>query len=173
MSEPIPITEPIGIRKDGEPFGTQQITEPVKIRRITEPFGPRQIVGSPRARRTTVNDTVVHVGHPIPRRREELNGRSQNSDDLQLVRLSLSEDNDVTSCFEDMSWQKVGAHMDLVRFHCQRLYCKDGNGGDLGLFYNNGNFYAMGAWCGHMGKCRLSVCPSARACLSSLFNVLL
>ncbi|XP_060083875.1 Rieske domain-containing protein-like [Ylistrum balloti] len=143
---PIQITEPVGLRNVSEPTPTRHITEPRKSRRITEPFGPSNS-------RHSESKNVVHVGHPIPQRRQTYCGASVQYEDLQRVQLTVSEnfsseDDDISG---QKTWQEVGAVSDLVRFHCQRLYSKAGGRSDLGLFYNRGTFYAMGAWCGHMG----------------------
>ncbi|XP_069101788.1 uncharacterized protein [Argopecten irradians] len=143
---PIHITEPVGIRND--PPIVREITEPRRLRRITEPNGRTD------ARRSDTGN-VIHVGHPVPQRRQTYSGTPIQYEDLQDVHLSIPEvippDNDVTSASGEKTWQKVGSLTDLVRFHCQRLYSSAGGRKDLGLFYNKGQFYAMEAWCGHMG----------------------
>lgn len=49
-------------------------------------------------------------------------------------------------------WQPVGEFSVLNRKKCRHLYAKAGKRKDLALFYDEGKFYAMEAWCSHMGK---------------------
>ncbi|XP_033725488.1 uncharacterized protein LOC117315414 [Pecten maximus] len=145
---PIHITEPVGIRDVNDPPVVRQITEPQRSRRITEPSGATYS-------RNSDTENIIHVGHPVPQRRQTYSGSSIQYEDLQGVHLSVpetlpSEDN-ASSTPGERAWRKVGFLTDLVRFHCQRLYSSVGGRKDLGLFYNRGAFYAMDAWCGHMG----------------------
>ncbi|KAK7481465.1 hypothetical protein BaRGS_00027316 [Batillaria attramentaria] len=50
-----------------------------------------------------------------------------------------------------LTWRLVGEFRDLIMKKCRRVYSKKGSRHDLGLFFHNGTFYALGAWCGHMG----------------------
>ncbi|CAL1538253.1 unnamed protein product [Lymnaea stagnalis] len=52
---------------------------------------------------------------------------------------------------EAPSWRDVGECVELRRAKCRRLYSKLGKHKDLALFYVEGEFYAMEAWCSHMG----------------------
>ena len=49
-------------------------------------------------------------------------------------------------------WQLLGTYFELKQKPCRRLYAQSGRSDDLALFFNNGKFYAMEAWCTHMGK---------------------
>ena len=49
------------------------------------------------------------------------------------------------------SLKRVGKYGLLKTRRCQRLYAKTGRKDDLALFHVNGRFYAMEAWCTHMG----------------------
>ncbi|XP_053374241.1 uncharacterized protein LOC123532561 [Mercenaria mercenaria] len=48
-------------------------------------------------------------------------------------------------------WRNVGPYHTLKQKKCQRLYAATGRIDDLALFFQNGRFYAMEAWCTHMG----------------------
>ncbi|KAJ8311609.1 hypothetical protein KUTeg_010964, partial [Tegillarca granosa] len=48
-------------------------------------------------------------------------------------------------------WQLVGEFSTLNRKKCRHLYAKAGKRKDLALFYDESKFYAMEAWCSHMG----------------------
>ncbi|KAL4222088.1 hypothetical protein ACF0H5_018129 [Mactra antiquata] len=48
-------------------------------------------------------------------------------------------------------WQKIGSYQNLKVRNCQRLYAASGSSDDIALFFRNGRFYAMEAWCTHMG----------------------
>lgn len=52
-----------------------------------------------------------------------------------------------------VKWRLIGPYQDLRISRCRRLYAKSGRKDDLALFFFNGRFYAMEAWCSHMGKC--------------------
>lgn len=52
-------------------------------------------------------------------------------------------------------WQDIGPYKALKQKTCQRVYATSGRSDDIALFFNNGRFYAMEAWCTHMGKIRL------------------
>jgi hypothetical protein len=49
-------------------------------------------------------------------------------------------------------WRPIGTFQMLKQKKCQRLYAATGRQDDLALFYHNGVFYVMEAWCTHMGK---------------------
>ena len=51
-----------------------------------------------------------------------------------------------------LRWRLIGRYQDLRISECKRLYAKSGRKDDLALFFHNGRFYAMEAWCSHMGK---------------------
>ena len=51
-----------------------------------------------------------------------------------------------------MPWRIIGSFQTLKQKKCQRLYAATGRHDDLALFYHNGVFYVMEAWCTHMGK---------------------
>ena len=51
-----------------------------------------------------------------------------------------------------LKWRLIGPYQDLRISKCRRLYAKSGRKDDLALFFQNGRFYAMEAWCSHMGK---------------------
>uniref|UniRef100_A0A8W8NYE8 Rieske domain-containing protein n=1 Tax=Magallana gigas TaxID=29159 RepID=A0A8W8NYE8_MAGGI len=48
-------------------------------------------------------------------------------------------------------WRCVGKVEELARKKCQRLYSAGGKTWDLALFHSKGVFYAMEAWCSHLG----------------------
>ncbi|KAL5020049.1 hypothetical protein ScPMuIL_002941 [Solemya velum] len=48
-------------------------------------------------------------------------------------------------------WRKIGSFVSLKKRICQHVYAETGKKNDLALFYNEGKFYAMEAWCSHMG----------------------
>ena len=51
-----------------------------------------------------------------------------------------------------IKWRLIGPYQDLRISKCRRLYAKSGRKDDLALFFHNGRFYAMEAWCSHMGE---------------------
>lgn len=53
---------------------------------------------------------------------------------------------------EDTPWQLIGKSRSLKEKKCNRLYAKKGQEHDIALFYKSGTFYALSAWCAHMGK---------------------
>lgn len=57
---------------------------------------------------------------------------------------------------EEPKWRDIGEYEVLRRTKCRRLYSRRGQSKDLALFYRSGKFYAMEAWCSHMGKFKLS-----------------
>ena len=50
------------------------------------------------------------------------------------------------------TWWYIGEYGELNAKKCRRLHCKAGSKHDLALFFENGKFYAVSAWCSHMGK---------------------
>ncbi|KAI0237155.1 hypothetical protein LSAT2_012373 [Lamellibrachia satsuma] len=48
-------------------------------------------------------------------------------------------------------WRLVGQETTLSALTCQRLYARQGKSADLVLVCVRGAFYAMEAWCSHMG----------------------
>ncbi|XP_062588563.1 Rieske domain-containing protein-like [Saccostrea cucullata] len=48
-------------------------------------------------------------------------------------------------------WRYLGTKEELAKKKCQRLYSTGGKVYDLALFYHEGKFYAMEAWCSHLG----------------------
>lgn len=67
--------------------------------------------------------------------------------DLDIVR-KMSEPNSRGY----IPWQLLGTYCQLKQKSCQRLYAASGRSDDLALFFHNGRFYAMEAWCTHMGR---------------------
>jgi len=51
-------------------------------------------------------------------------------------------------------WRLVGQEAALSSLTCRRLYARHGKSDDLVLVCVQGSFYAMEAWCSHMGECR-------------------
>lgn len=49
-------------------------------------------------------------------------------------------------------WQLIGTYFELKQKPCRRLFAQTGRSDDLALFFHNGKFYAMEAWCTHMGE---------------------
>ena len=49
-------------------------------------------------------------------------------------------------------WRLIGDAETLQKKRCQRLHAKAGARADLVLVFAKGKFYAMEAWCSHMGK---------------------
>ena len=54
-----------------------------------------------------------------------------------------------------LRWRLIGAYQDLRISRCRRIYARSGRKDDLALFFHNGRFYALEAWCSHMGECIL------------------
>ncbi|XP_048750679.2 Rieske domain-containing protein-like [Ostrea edulis] len=48
-------------------------------------------------------------------------------------------------------WRCIGKVNELSKKKCQRLYSAGGKMSDLALFFHEGKFYAMEAWCSHLG----------------------
>ncbi|KAH3715400.1 uncharacterized protein LOC127856277 [Dreissena polymorpha] len=69
-----------------------------------------------------------------------------SEDKIDIVR-KMSE----SSAVEFVPWQNVGSYAELKKTRCQRLYATSGRSDDLALFYHNGRFYVIDAWCTHMG----------------------
>lgn len=74
--------------------------------------------------------------------------------DLDIVR-KMSEPNSRGY----IPWQLLGTYYQLKQKSCQRLYAASGRSDDLALFFHNGRFYAMEAWCSHMGRLFLQFTP--------------
>lgn len=49
-------------------------------------------------------------------------------------------------------WQLIGSYYELKQKTCRRLFAQTGRSDDLALFFHNGKFYALEAWCTHMGE---------------------
>ncbi|GFR99362.1 hypothetical protein ElyMa_002791200 [Elysia marginata] len=49
-------------------------------------------------------------------------------------------------------WRDIGEVEVLRRTKCRRIYAKDSQEKDVALFYKSGTFFALEAWCSHMGK---------------------
>ena len=49
-------------------------------------------------------------------------------------------------------WRHIGMSDTLHIQRCRRLYSMEGKKHDLALFFTKNQFYAMEAWCSHMGK---------------------
>lgn len=54
-----------------------------------------------------------------------------------------------------LKWRLIGPYQDLRLSRCRRIYARTARKDDLALFYQNGRFYAMEAWCSHMGMCTI------------------
>ena len=61
-------------------------------------------------------------------------------------------ENNVRKDVGSLSWQCVGAERDLRRKKCQHLFAKSKKKDDLVLICHKERFYAMTAWCGHLGN---------------------
>ena len=77
--------------------------------------------------------------------------RKMSSLDMDRPRLKRQESSG-TLTEEELSWRTVGTVEILRKTRCRRLYAKSGEEKDLALFYRSGTFFAMSAWCSHMGK---------------------
>ena len=53
---------------------------------------------------------------------------------------------------QQTAWRDVGEVEVLRRTKCRRIYSKQSQEKDVALFYKNGAFFALEAWCSHMGK---------------------
>lgn len=53
---------------------------------------------------------------------------------------------------DDKTWRLIGDAQELCRKKCHHLHSKSGKKYDIALFYDEGKFYAISAWCSHMGK---------------------
>ncbi|XP_022312736.2 Rieske domain-containing protein-like isoform X1 [Crassostrea virginica] len=51
----------------------------------------------------------------------------------------------------DAEWRYIGKADELAVKKCQRLHSAGGKQMDLALFHHQGRFYAMEAWCSHLG----------------------
>ncbi|CAH1789817.1 unnamed protein product [Owenia fusiformis] len=51
----------------------------------------------------------------------------------------------------DPQWQFIGEEDTLSKKRCQRLFAESGKDDDIALFYTEGKFYALEAWCQHQG----------------------
>ncbi|XP_064597569.1 Rieske domain-containing protein-like [Liolophura sinensis] len=58
---------------------------------------------------------------------------------------------ELSSATNALQWRQIGDYYELRKRKCQRVHSKKGKYFDLGLFYKDGKFYAMTAWCSHMG----------------------
>lgn len=52
----------------------------------------------------------------------------------------------------DAEWRYIGKADELAVKKCQRLHSAGGKQMDLALFHHQGRFYAMEAWCSHLGQ---------------------
>lgn len=77
--------------------------------------------------------------------------RKISSMDLSSVGRSKSKLSLNSVAPEDPKWRDIGEYEVLRRTRCRRLYSRLGQSKDLALFYRSGKFYAMEAWCSHMG----------------------
>lgn len=86
--------------------------------------------------------------HPVRKTCSEKVTVANKTDDkaeIDIVR-KMSEPNALSP------WQLLGSYFQLKQKACRRLYAQTGRSDDLALFFHNGKFYAMEAWCTHMGK---------------------
>ncbi|BFZ26001.1 hypothetical protein BsWGS_29040 [Bradybaena similaris] len=77
--------------------------------------------------------------------------RKISSMDLRSVGRSKSKLSLASVAPEEPTWRDVGEFEELRRTRCRRLYSRLGPSKDLALFYRKGKFFAMEAWCSHMG----------------------
>ena len=49
-------------------------------------------------------------------------------------------------------WRQLGPEVVLKGKPCHRVYAETGKNDDLVLVHHKGQFYAMDAWCSHLGK---------------------
>ena len=103
----------------------------------------------------SVSDTLLKVEQI-----EKPNSSSRTGAGALLVDGVTKGDIDVTGgqkCNTDtpspLKWRLIGPYQDLRLSRCRRIYARTGRKDDLALFYQNGRFYAMEAWCSHMGMC--------------------
>ena len=87
---------------------------------------------------------------------EAFKSEAANANTNTWTTISTTTDNNNSTTTDDelaTLWRYLGKADDLKQKKCQRLYSKKGSKRDLGLFYDReeGEFYALGAWCGHMG----------------------
>lgn len=73
---------------------------------------------------------------------------TSRENNIDIVRKMSHPDVDGNS-----QWKVIGPYQKLKLKSCQRLYASTGRADDLALFFHNGRFYIMEAWCTHMGKC--------------------
>lgn len=52
---------------------------------------------------------------------------------------------------ETNKWRCIGEVFQLNKQRCHHLHAKSGKRDDVALFYDEGKFYAISAWCSHMG----------------------
>ncbi|XP_035828496.1 uncharacterized protein LOC101860850 [Aplysia californica] len=77
--------------------------------------------------------------------------RKMSSTDLNSARPKKKISAIGTVVEEPASWRTIGESEALRRTKCRRVYAKLGQHKDLALFYRAGKFFAMTAWCSHMG----------------------
>lgn len=78
--------------------------------------------------------------------------RKISSMDLSSVGRSKSKLSLTSVAPEEPNWRDIGEYEVLRRTRCRRLYSRLGPSKDLALFYRTGKFFAMEAWCSHMGE---------------------
>ncbi|XP_059145501.1 uncharacterized protein LOC131932589 [Physella acuta] len=135
--------------------------------RKSKPSDSKQIKSTENEKRNAANvekkqqsttNTKNSDSKPEIRKKSETNheidailARKMSSTDLNSGARAKKKISIIAAVEEDPAWRDIGEYQELRRTKCRRLYSKLGQHKDLALFYRSGTFYAMEAWCSHMG----------------------
>ena len=95
------------------------------------PFVANKIIRPPPKTSTSASPKPYSIDEPI-------------KEDAEQVKVTEDE--------QQTAWRDVGEVEVLRRTKCRRVYAKQSQEKDVALFYKAGTFYALEAWCSHMGK---------------------
>ncbi|XP_046554111.1 Rieske domain-containing protein-like [Haliotis rubra] len=76
---------------------------------------------------------------------------ARQSDSSEKQTLPSDSTSRVATGGDSPPWRLLGRYSEINKVKCRRVHAKLGSSKDLVLFHEEGKFYAMGAWCSHMG----------------------
>lgn len=149
LSETSPLLENFEALMISTPVGTKHVkSTPVKTKHVNStPVKPEHANSAP-VKTERVNSMSVKTEPDTENRNDtEMRPEAETDHCIDIVRKrnqSMSK--------TIVHWRVIGPYHTIKLKKCQRLYADTGSTDDLALFFHNGKFYVMNAWCSHMGK---------------------
>nr|KAI8752317.1 Rieske domain-containing protein-like [Biomphalaria glabrata] len=94
-----------------------------------------------------ISRSISQINHEI----DAILARKLSSADLDSGKRLRKKLSTILAVEEAPAWRDIGEYEVLKRTKCRRIHSKLGQNKDLALFFRAGKFYAMEAWCSHMG----------------------